>query len=66
MYVAATRAKENLFIVYPAQAFDRATGMTLFQPSRFIDGLPEDILQKKIVGSVQRRSIFDYDDYFND
>ncbi len=44
MYVAATRAKENLFISYPINIFDRATGMVLSKPSRFLDGIPRDIL----------------------
>ena len=44
MYVAATRAKENLFISYPINIFDRATGMVLSRPSRFLDGIPRRIL----------------------
>jgi len=44
MYVAATRAKENLFISYPINIFDRATGMVLSKPSRFLDGIPRNIL----------------------
>ncbi len=45
MYVAATRAKENLFFTYPIEIFDRGTGMVLSRPSRFIDGISEDILE---------------------
>lgn len=45
MYVAATRAKENLFISYPINIFDRATGMVLSKPSRFLDGISRQILQ---------------------
>ena len=44
MYVAATRAKENLFITYPINIYDRATGMLLNRPSRFLDGIPRRIL----------------------
>ena len=44
MYVAATRAKENLFFTYPAQIYDRISGMVLNRPSRFIDNIPDDIL----------------------
>ncbi len=44
MYVAATRAKENLFISYPINVYDRATGMVLNRPSRFLDGIPRRIL----------------------
>lgn len=44
-YVAATRAKENLFITYPIRIFDRGTGSVLSRPSRFVEGLPEDLLE---------------------
>ncbi len=44
-YVAATRAKENLYFSYPINAYDRVTGMLLSRPSRFIDGIPEHILE---------------------
>jgi len=45
MYVAATRAKENLFISYPINIFDRATGMVLSKPSRFLDGVSRKLLE---------------------
>jgi len=45
MYVAATRAKEKLYFTYPIDIYDRATGMVLSSPSRFIDGISQDILQ---------------------
>ena len=45
MYVAATRAKENLFITYPINIFDRATGMVFSKPSRFLDGISRRILE---------------------
>jgi DNA helicase-2/ATP-dependent DNA helicase PcrA len=45
MYVAATRAKENLFITYPINIFDRATGMVLSKPSRFLDGISRRVLE---------------------
>ena len=45
MYVAATRAKENLFISYPINIFDRATGMVLSKPSRFLDGISRKLLE---------------------
>ena len=47
MYVAATRARENLFFMCPDQAYDRISGMFLNRPSRFIDGLPEDVLVRQ-------------------
>ena len=45
LYVAATRAKENLFVSYPIKTFDRALGVVLSRPSQFIDGLPEELLE---------------------
>lgn len=50
MYVAATRAKENLFIVYPMAFYDRNVGMAFNRPSRFVDGISEQILEKQFVG----------------
>jgi len=40
-YVAATRAEENLYFLCPGQAYDRATGLMLNRPSRFLEQLPE-------------------------
>ena len=45
MYVAATRAEDNLYFICPGQAYDRATGMILNRPSRFLEQLPEDALE---------------------
>jgi DNA helicase-2/ATP-dependent DNA helicase PcrA len=45
MYVAATRAKERLYFTYPIDIYDRGTGMVLSRPSRFIEGISEDVLQ---------------------
>lgn len=41
MYVASTRAKQNLYVCYPMQIFDRYQGFTFAKPSRFIDGIDE-------------------------
>jgi DNA helicase-2/ATP-dependent DNA helicase PcrA len=49
MYVAATRARENLFFTYPCQVYDRALGIMLNRPSRFIDRMPSSILEKESV-----------------
>jgi DNA helicase-2/ATP-dependent DNA helicase PcrA len=46
MYVAATRAKENLYFTYPSNVYDRSTGLVLNQPSRFLDDISDDILEK--------------------
>ena len=49
MYVATTRAKTHLYITYPIDMFDHATGMVLSKPSRFLDGIDEDILERWIL-----------------
>jgi DNA helicase II / ATP-dependent DNA helicase PcrA len=46
MYVAATRAKESLYITYPAQAFDRSTQSYLYKPSRFLEHIGEDLMER--------------------
>ena len=43
MYVAVTRAKQNLFVSYPMNIFDRYNGFTISKPSRFIAGIGEDL-----------------------
>ena len=55
MYVAATRARENLIFTYPNQIYDRMLGMVLDRPSRFIDMIQQSILEK------QSARFFDYD-----
>ncbi|HWP23157.1 MAG TPA: ATP-dependent helicase [Candidatus Binatia bacterium] len=45
LYVAATRAKQNLFISYPTQIYDKSLRMVLTRPSQFIDGMPSKLLE---------------------
>ena len=45
MYVATTRAKNNLYITYPVDMFDYSTGMVLSKPSRFLDDIDEDTIE---------------------
>ncbi len=45
MYVAATRAKSDLFISYPIDMYDYSTQMILSKPSRFLDNLDEELLE---------------------
>ena len=45
MYVAATRAKNNLYITYPVNMYDYSMDMVLSKPSRFLDNIDEDILE---------------------
>lgn len=37
LYVAVTRAKRYLFLIYPINVYDRSSGMLLSKPSRFLD-----------------------------
>ncbi len=45
MYVAVTRAKNNLFILYPMNLFDREAGKTFSKPSRFLSDLTPDVAE---------------------
>ncbi len=45
LYVAATRAKENLFITYPIKVFDRSLSAVLSRPSQFIEGISAELLE---------------------
>jgi len=45
LYVACTRAKDFLFLTYPIDVYDRVSGIVLGKPSRFLDGIPETLLE---------------------
>ncbi len=47
MYVAATRAQHQLFITYPQEVFDRATQSVLYEPSRFLEAVPADLMEHR-------------------
>jgi DNA helicase-2/ATP-dependent DNA helicase PcrA len=47
MYVAATRARERLYFIYPEQIFDRSSGMLLSRPSRFIEPFCDTHLEQR-------------------
>ncbi|MBL7974010.1 MAG: ATP-dependent helicase, partial [Candidatus Kapabacteria bacterium] len=49
MYVALTRAKNRLYVSYPTNIFDRESGQVLAYPSRFIDGISEEILERFVL-----------------
>lgn len=49
MYVASTRAKQNLFVTYPMNIYDREAGTTLSKPSRFISDISPDKAEGWIV-----------------
>ncbi|MBW2356802.1 MAG: ATP-binding domain-containing protein, partial [Deltaproteobacteria bacterium] len=44
MYVAATRARENLVFTCPMQAYDRSADMVLDRPSRFLNDIDAGLL----------------------
>ena len=45
LYVAVTRAERNLFISYPVLQYRRHHGEVLSKPSRFVDNVPEHLLE---------------------
>lgn len=47
MYVAATRAREQLYFMCPSQVYDRMSGMLLSLPSRFLAEIPEPLLERR-------------------
>ncbi|MGH7794563.1 MAG: ATP-dependent helicase [Candidatus Binatia bacterium] len=59
LYVAATRAKQNLFISYPTRVFDKSLRMVLSRPSQFIDGMPQRLLEP--VALMPEESYWDWE-----
>jgi DNA helicase-2/ATP-dependent DNA helicase PcrA len=55
MYVAATRAKENLYFTYPINMYDRGAGVVFSRPSRFIEGISEETLERWSLVGLQER-----------
>ena len=45
LYVAATRAKRHLFLTYPINIYDKATGSVFSKPTRFLDCVPDHCLE---------------------
>ncbi|HEX6160770.1 MAG TPA: ATP-dependent helicase, partial [Thermoanaerobaculia bacterium] len=50
-YVAVTRAKQELYLVFPVMARDRGGMDILMEPSRFVRELPGDDYEKWVIGS---------------
>jgi DNA helicase-2/ATP-dependent DNA helicase PcrA len=50
-YVAVTRAMQELYLVFPVMARDRAGMDVLMEPSRFLRELPGDTFEKWVIGS---------------
>ena len=44
MYVASTRARDELYLSYPIYMFDRAQGFSMGRASRFLEDVPPEIL----------------------
>ncbi len=58
LYVAVTRAEENLFISYPILQYRRFQGQYMPEPSRFIQGVPEVLLEEmQLVEEDSRRAL---------
>lgn len=49
MYVASTRAKQNLYISYPNYVFDRFSGVSFSKPSRFISDIQQNLVENWII-----------------
>jgi DNA helicase-2/ATP-dependent DNA helicase PcrA len=45
MYVAVTRAKRHLAVMFPSLSYNKSLGMTFNSPSRFIADLPRNLLE---------------------
>jgi DNA helicase-2/ATP-dependent DNA helicase PcrA len=50
-YVAVTRARQELYLVFPVMARDRGGMDLLMEPSRFVRELPGDTYEKWVIGS---------------
>ena len=51
-YVAVTRAKDELYLSYPVINYQARDGEVLQRPSRFLQELPQDLMEKWNVRSV--------------
>lgn len=57
LYVAITRAEENLFITYPSVQYRRYQGEYFARPSRFISEVPESILEPCVLVEESGRQL---------
>ncbi len=55
-YVAVTRAKRFLYLIYPVNVYDKASGMLLSKPTRFLDHIPSSHLET--LALVEERESF--------
>jgi DNA helicase-2/ATP-dependent DNA helicase PcrA len=56
MYVASTRARDELYLSYPIYMFDRAMGYVMGRPSRFIEDLSADVLPTALLQEDEQTS----------
>ena len=52
-YVAVTRARQELYLVFPVMARDRGGMDILMEPSRFVRELPAECYEKWVIGSEE-------------
>ncbi len=50
-YVAITRARQELYLVFPIMARDRGGMDVLMEPSRFVRELPAGLYEKWVIGT---------------
>ncbi|MGH7864106.1 MAG: 3'-5' exonuclease, partial [Candidatus Binataceae bacterium] len=56
MYVAATRARDELYLSYPIYMFDRSFGHTLGRVSRFLEDVPAQLLPTATLQEAEEES----------
>jgi DNA helicase-2/ATP-dependent DNA helicase PcrA len=57
MYVASTRARDELYLSYPIYMFDRAMGFVMGRPSRFLEDLSADILPTALLQEEEQDTL---------
>ena len=55
MYVASTRARDELYLSYPIYMFDRSFGFVMGRVSRFLEDVPADLLQTATLQESEER-----------
>ncbi len=53
MYVANTRARDELYLIYPIYMFDRSSGYAMGRVSRFLEDVPEKVLPKAMLAEPE-------------
>jgi DNA helicase-2/ATP-dependent DNA helicase PcrA len=55
MYVASTRARDELYLSYPIHMFDRSFGFVMGRVSRFLEDVPAELLQTATLQESEER-----------